>query len=150
MINVDVTPDSEVHTHRVGRTGRVDESGWAFSLVGPNEMERIDRIQRTQGDEGNQGEWHSLSELVPSRNPQPLRPPMATLQILGGRKDKIRPGDVLGALTKDLGFPAAQIGKIDVDEFSTCVAVEHAIASDVLRRLGEGKVKGKAVKVRRL
>ncbi len=150
VINVDVTPDSEVHTHRVGRTGRVDESGWAFSLVSRNEMERIDRIQRMQGDEGNQGEWHSLIELVPSRDPQPLRPPMATLQILGGRKDKIRPGDVLGALTKDLGFPAAQIGKIDIDEFSTCVAVEQAIASDVLRGLGEGKVKGRAVKVRRL
>ncbi|MCD6681648.1 MAG: ATP-dependent RNA helicase DbpA [Burkholderiaceae bacterium] len=147
VINVDVTPDSEVHTHRVGRTGRVDETGRAFSLVSRNEMERIARIQRMQGEDS---EWHSLSELVPSRDPQPLRPPMTTLQILGGRKDKIRPGDVLGALTKDLGFRAGQIGKIDVDEFSTCVAVERAIAAEVLRGLGEGKVKGKAVKVRRL
>jgi ATP-independent RNA helicase DbpA len=59
---------------------------------------------------------------------EPLRPPMATLQILGGRKEKIRPGDVLGALTKDMGFAGAQIGKINVNEFSTYVAVERGIA----------------------
>jgi hypothetical protein len=50
---------------------------------------------------------------------------MVTLQILGGRKEKIRPGDVLGALTKDLGLPGAQVGKINVNEFSTYVAVER-------------------------
>jgi ATP-independent RNA helicase DbpA len=75
---------------------------------------------------------------------------MATLQILGGRKEKIRAGDVLGALTKDLGFESAQIGKINVNEFSTYVAVDLAIADEAARRLNAGKVKGKAVKVRRL
>jgi ATP-independent RNA helicase DbpA len=73
---------------------------------------------------------------------------MQTLQILGGRKEKIRPGDVLGALTKDLGFAGAQIGKINVNEFSTYVAVQRDIAQDVLRRLSAGKVKGRTVKLR--
>ncbi len=147
VINVDVTPDAEVHTHRVGRTGRADEAGWAFTLAARNEMERVARIERMQGGEI---EWHALAELAPATDPQPLRPPMATLQILGGRKDKIRPGDVLGALTKDLGFRSEQIGKIDVGEFFTCVAVERGIAREALRGLGEGKVKGRAVKVRRI
>ncbi len=147
VINVDVTPDVEVHTHRVGRTGRADEAGWAFSLASRNEMERVARIERMQDTEC---EWHSLDELTPSADPQPLRPPMVTLQILGGRKDKIRPGDVLGALTKDLGFRADQIGKINVSEFSTCVAVARDSARDALRGLNEGKVKGKTVKVRRM
>ena len=75
---------------------------------------------------------------------------MVTLQILGGRKEKIRPGDVLGALTKDMGFEAAQIGKINVNEFSTYVAVERGIADKALRALNAGKVKGRSVKVRRL
>jgi ATP-independent RNA helicase DbpA len=75
---------------------------------------------------------------------------MATLQILGGRKEKIRPGDVLGALTKDMGFEGAQIGKISVNEFSTYVAVERGIAPQVLRKLSAGKVKGRSVKVRML
>jgi ATP-independent RNA helicase DbpA len=147
VINVDVTPDVEVHTHRVGRTGRADEAGWAFSLASHAEMERVARIEKMQGGEI---EWHALSELTPSTDPAPLRPPMVTLQILGGRKDKIRPGDVLGALTKDLGFRAEQIGKIDVNEFSTYVAVARDIARDALRGLNAGKVKGKAVKARRV
>jgi ATP-independent RNA helicase DbpA len=75
---------------------------------------------------------------------------MVTLQILGGRKDKIRPGDVLGALTKDLGFDGAQVGKINVNEFSTYVAVERSVAGKALRGLNAGKVKGKSVKVRQL
>ena len=147
VINVDVTPDVEVHTHRVGRTGRADEAGWAFSLVSRSEMGLVARIEKMQGAEC---EWHSLGELTPSADPTPLRPPMVTLQILGGRKDKIRPGDVLGALTKDLGFGAEQIGKINVNEFSTYVAVDRGIARDALRALNEGKVKGKSVKVRRV
>jgi ATP-independent RNA helicase DbpA len=75
---------------------------------------------------------------------------MATLQILGGRKEKIRPGDVLGALTKDLGLPGAQVGRIVVNDFSTFVAVERAVADKTLRGLNAGKVKGRSVKARRL
>ncbi len=153
VINVDITPDVELHTHRVGRVGRTGQGaddgqgGWAFSLASLDEMERVARIDTMQGTDS---EWRPLSELTPSADSEPLRPPMTTLQILGGRKEKIRPGDVLGALTKDLGFAATQIGKIDVNEFSTYVAVERAIAKDALRGLNAGKVKGKSVKVRRL
>jgi ATP-independent RNA helicase DbpA len=75
---------------------------------------------------------------------------MATLQILGGRKEKIRAGDVLGALTKDLGLAAAQVGKINVNEFSTYVAVERDIAPQVMRRLAGSKIKGRSVKLRLL
>jgi len=73
---------------------------------------------------------------------------METLQILGGKKDKIRPGDVLGALTGEAGFSGAQIGKINVTDFSTYVAVERSIARDALRKLNAGKVKGKKVRAR--
>jgi ATP-independent RNA helicase DbpA len=146
VINVDITPEIEVHTHRVGRTGRADEAGWAFSLASMDEMGRVGRIDEMQG---SASEWHPLAELTPAGT-GPLRPPMATLQILGGRKEKIRAGDVLGALTKDMGFEAAQIGKINVNEFSTYVAVDQGIADEAARRLNAGKVKGKAVKVRRL
>jgi ATP-independent RNA helicase DbpA len=75
---------------------------------------------------------------------------MATLQILGGRKEKIRPGDVLGALTGDAGFSADQIGKIKVTDFHTWVAVDAAIADEVVRRLEQGSLKGRKVKLRRI
>jgi ATP-independent RNA helicase DbpA len=147
VINVDITPDVEVHTHRVGRTGRGTEAGWAFSLASLDEMGRVGRIDDMQG---SASAWHPLSELTAHAGAEPLRPPMATLQIQGGRKEKIRAGDVLGALTKDLGFAAAQIGKINVNDFSTYVAVERGIAAQIVRRLNAGKVKGKTVKVKGL
>ena len=146
VINVDITPDVEVHTHRVGRTGRGEHKGQVFNLVSVDEMGRVGRIDDMQG---RASRWHALSELTPAGGP-PLRPTMVTLQIVGGRKDKIRAGDVLGALTKDLGLPGAQIGKINVNEFSTYVALDPAIADKAVRGLNSGRIKGKAVKVRQL
>lgn len=152
VINVEITPEAQVHTHRVGRTGRAGESGLVFNLASVEEMGRVGRIDEMQGSESV---WHPLAELQAADGEggaprEPLRPPMVTLQILGGRKEKIRPGDVLGALTKDLGFDAAAIGKIDVNDFSTYVAVQRDIAERACRGLNEGKVKGRSVKVRRL
>ncbi len=146
VINVDVTPDPEVHIHRIGRTGRADEDGWALSLVGPSEKNRVAAIARANGFEP---QWESLAELHAEDQPVP-QPPMVTLQILGGRKEKIRPGDVLGALTGEAGFTASQIGKINVNEQSTYVAVERGIARQALKRLLDGKIKGKKVRVRLL
>ncbi|MDK9704974.1 MAG: ATP-dependent RNA helicase DbpA [Sulfuritalea sp.] len=143
VINVDVTPDTEVHVHRIGRTGRVDQAGWAFSLVSGNQMARVDNIEKALGHEIR---WHSLSELQAAPG-KPLLPPMVTLLILGGRKEKIRPGDVLGALTGEAGFRKEQIGKINVTDTSTYVAVERSIAKDALRKLSAGTIKGKKVKV---
>ena len=80
----------------------------------------------------------------------PLVPPMVTLLILGGRKEKIRPGDVLGALTGEAGYTREQVGKITVTDQSTYVAVARNIAHEAVRKLSAGKLKGKTVKVRAL
>ncbi|WP_439113554.1 ATP-dependent RNA helicase DbpA [Hydrogenophaga sp.] len=144
VINVDVTPDAEVHIHRIGRTGRAGESGLALNLASMNEMGSVGKIELLQGRES---EWHELSELTRTGK-GPLVPPMATLHIQGGRKEKIRPGDVLGALTADLGYTREQVGKINVNEWSTYVAVDRAIAQQVASRLNDGRIKGKSVKVR--
>ncbi|MBA4110710.1 MAG: ATP-dependent RNA helicase DbpA [Leptothrix sp. (in: Bacteria)] len=144
VINVDITPDTEIHVHRIGRTGRADQNGWALNLATMNEMGRVGNIEVAQG---KPSEWHPVSELTPASD-APLLPPMITLQILGGRKEKIRPGDVLGALTGEAGFSGAQIGKINVTDFHTYVAVERSIARQAVSKLSAGKVKGKKVKVR--
>jgi ATP-independent RNA helicase DbpA len=146
VINVDITPDAEVHVHRIGRTGRAGEAGLALSLASLDEMGAVGRIEQLQG---RPTEWSPLDELKPTGD-GPLQPPMATIHIQGGRKEKIRPGDVLGALTADLGFAREQIGKIDVNEFATYVAVERGIAKDVAQRLNGGRIKGKTVKARLL
>jgi len=150
VINVDVTPDPEIHIHRIGRTGRADEDGWALSLCSPGDKRRVATIAQMMGSEP---EWHGLGSLQ-SGNATPLVPPMVTLQILSGRKDKIRPGDVLGALTGDAGsahkFTREQVGKITVTDQTTYVAVARDIAGEAVRKLAAGKVKGKTVKVRAL
>ena len=146
VINVDVTPDPEIHIHRIGRTGRADEAGWALSLCSPSEMNRVSGLAKMMGSEP---EWHELSELK-NENNAPLVPPMVTLQILGGRKEKIRPGDVLGAFTGEAGFTREQVGKISVTDMSTYVAVVRSIAREAVKRLSAGKVKGRTVKVRAL
>ena len=144
VINVDVTPDPEVHIHRIGRTGRADEEGWAISLASMDEMGSVGKIEQLQKTES---EWHKLAELTPASK-EPLLPPMVTLQIVGGRKEKIRAGDVLGALTGEAGFTREQIGKINVNEFSTYVAVDRAIANEAQQKLSGGRIKGKSVRVR--
>jgi ATP-independent RNA helicase DbpA len=146
VINVDVTPDPEVHIHRIGRTGRGDAEGLALSLASMDEMGHVGKIEQLQNREFA---WAPLSSLTPAAGGA-LQPPMATLQIVGGRKEKIRAGDVLGALTGEAGFAKEQVGKINVNEFSTYVAVSRDIAREAVKRLSAGRVKGKTVKVRLL
>ena len=148
VINVDVSPDPEVHIHRIGRTGRAGAKGLALNLVSMDEMGFIGKIEQLQGRESV---WQDLGKLDSKAvQGRPQSAPMMTLQIVGGRKEKIRAGDVLGALTGDAGFSKEQVGKINVNEFSTYVAVDAKIAKVAVHRLSEGKMKGKTVKVRLL
>ncbi len=146
VVNVDVTPDSQVHIHRVGRTGRADAEGLAVTLASLNEMGNVGKIEVLQGRESV---WQPLSSLTPTGKGM-LVPAMATLQIVGGRKEKIRAGDVLGALTGEAGFTREQVGKINVNEFSTYVAVQRQVAAQAVEKLSHGRVKGRSVRVRML
>ncbi|MBA3773928.1 MAG: ATP-dependent RNA helicase DbpA [Ramlibacter sp.] len=146
VINVDVTPDSEVHVHRIGRTGRAGESGLALSLASMDEMGAVGLIDQLQG---RASQWHDLAELT-STGSGHLLPAMATIHIQAGRKEKVRPGDVLGALTSDLGYTREQVGKIDINEFATYVAMERSIAGEAAARLNEGRIKGRSFKARLL
>ncbi|BEU94928.1 ATP-dependent RNA helicase DbpA [Acidovorax sp. DW039] len=144
VINVDVTPDPEVHIHRIGRTGRGEAQGLALNLASMDEMGYVGKIEVLQGRESK---WFALADLQPAGD-GPLVPPMATIQIVGGRKEKIRAGDVLGALTGEMGLTREQVGKINVNDFSTYVAVERSVARMVVQRLQNGRIKGKTVKAR--
>jgi len=146
VINVDVTPDPEIHIHRIGRTGRADREGWALSLCSAGDRRRIVAIAQAMNCPL---ELEDLASL-PAADEAPLVPPMSTLLILGGRKEKIRPGDVLGALTGEAGFTREQVGKITVTDQTTYVAVVREIAREAIRKLSAGKVKGKTVKVKAL
>jgi ATP-independent RNA helicase DbpA len=146
VINVELSRDADIHIHRIGRSGRAGETGMALSLVAPSEASRAQAIEEKQKAPLN---WQSIDTLTLD-NPAPLIPSMTTLCIAGGRKDKVRPGDVLGALTGDAGIPAAKIGKITIQDYQAYVAIERDIARQALKRLSEGKLKGRSFKVRLL
>ncbi|KRW61598.1 ATP-dependent RNA helicase DbpA [Pseudomonas sp. TTU2014-080ASC] len=146
VINVELARDPEIHIHRIGRTGRAGEKGLAASLVAPAEAHRAQAIESLQNAPLV---WHPLSSLK-SRSDEPLRPPMITLCIAAGRKDKLRPGDILGALTGDAGIAGTQVGKIALFDYQAYVAVERSVAQQALTRLSNGKIKGRSLRVRSL
>ncbi|HTE41715.1 MAG TPA: ATP-dependent RNA helicase DbpA [Steroidobacteraceae bacterium] len=144
VINFDIATDVEAHVHRVGRTGRAGERGIALSLCTPRDMPRALQIEKQLG--------RSLSwEKIPSPSTStPLYAPYVTLAIDAGRTDKLRPGDVLGALTGDAGLPGTAVGKIDVYPTRTYVAVDRDWSEKAVQRLRAGKIKGKNFRVRKI
>ena len=146
VINVDIAHDPETHIHRIGRTGRGEDTGWALSLCSPAERRRVEAIATATGRDP---QWHALDELQHDDEPVPP-PPMLTLLFLGGRKDRIRPGDVLGVLSAAGGCSREQVGRITVTDHHSYAAVDRGIARQALRGLAAGRLKGKPVKVRAL
>ncbi|MEK1939665.1 MAG: ATP-dependent RNA helicase DbpA [Pseudomonas sp.] len=146
VINVELARDSEIHIHRVGRTGRAGEKGLAVSLVAPAEGQRAQAIETRQQAPLN---WDQIDNLK-AQPGGPLQPPMVTLCIGAGRKEKVRPGDILGALTGDAGIPGDKVGKIAIFDYQAYVAVDRNVVNQALNRLNSGKIKGKSIRVRML
>ena len=146
VVNFELSPDPEIHVHRIGRTGRAGKEGMAFSLFMASEAHKVNRIEEYQNTTFN---IESTNKLKRRENFK-LSPPMVTLCISGGRKNKVRAGDILGALTSNTDLPGKQIGKIDLLDLCSFVAVERPIAKQALKILSEGKIKGRKYKVRKL
>ena len=146
VINFELSQDPEIHIHRIGRTGRAGKEGLALSLFMPSEARKVTAIEEYQK---NPVRIDPISTLKGRENFK-LSPPMVTLCINGGRKDKVRAGDILGALTAKTGLPGKQIGRIDIFDKIAYVAVERAIAKQALKILSEGKIKGRKLRVRKL
>ena len=101
VVNYQITPDPEVHIHRIGRTGRADATGLALTLCAPNEIARANAIEDYQQAKVR---WKSIQALRFHQN-RIIAPEFQTLCIDGGKKAKLRPGDIIGALTKDADVP---------------------------------------------
>lgn len=142
VINYELSHDPEVHIHRIGRTARAGESGLAISFCAPEEIPRANALEEMLNIKLD---WQSAPSGL---SITPLVATMATLCIDGGKKAKMRPGDILGALTGDLGFSGEDIGKINIHPTHAYVAVKQSIAKQVWKSLQQGKIKGKSVKVR--
>lgn len=145
VMNVELAREASVHTHRIGRTGRMQEKGLALSLCSPEERHVAARIEKHQ-DEAL--DWQALPR--PKAGSRPTRAPMITLLVLGGKKAKLRPGDLLGALTGDGGLTREQVGKIHITDQVSFVALDRDIARRVFPRLSNILIKGKKQRMKLL
>ena len=146
VINYELPRDPEIYVHRIGRTGRAGETGIALSLFSESEQQRINAIEAYQNKP-------CICDVPVSLDRDPdfsLQSPMVSIQIDAGRKNKIRPGDLLGALTGDAGLTGSQIGKIDIFDLSSYVAVERSALRQALNYLANGKVKGRKIRGRKI
>jgi len=146
VINYEISRDPEVYVHRIGRTGRAGKEGLALSLYTPEEIYKVSDIELYQDHSVETGDLSSLK----SQTNFSLTPAMTTLQIDGGRKQKIRPGDILGALTGDAGIEGKHVGKIAIFDRWSYVAIDRSEATRALKQLTAGKIKGRKIKVRKL
>ncbi|URL58221.1 ATP-dependent RNA helicase DbpA [Luteibacter flocculans] len=146
VVSYDVAHDADTHTHRVGRTGRAGATGLAIVLAGSRDLNKLRAIEERLGaplaryPAKPAGDGRKVLNLAP----------MKTLVIDGGRKDKMRPGDILGALTGDAGLDGKDIGKIDVYATRAYVAIRRDLANKALERLRAGRIKGRNFRVRPL
>lgn len=141
VINYDFPLQPDTYVHRIGRTGRAGKSGTAVTLIKPEEerllLDYVDRIKavahRPQLGFKNQ---HGIP-------PELLTSAFQTLSISAGRKNKLRPGDILGALTGPEGqIPGDQVGKIEIHDQISFVAISTAYADLAISRLKDGRIKG--------
>lgn len=146
VINYQIARDIEVYVHRIGRTGRAGRKGLACTLFSDNETHRVARLEDYIGQRITVESLPSDSAL----DKPVFKPEMSTIQIDGGKKQKIRAGDILGALTGENGIDGKQVGKIQIMDNKSYVAVTQGVAKAALKKISEGKMKGRSYRARRL
>jgi ATP-dependent RNA helicase DbpA len=146
VINYELPRDPEIYVHRIGRTGRAGEKGMALSLFTQAEQGRLNAIEKYL----NEPCICDVPESLDRHPDYTLNGTMATIELNAGRKQKLRPGDLLGALTGDAQIPGDCVGKIDIFDMRSFVALERGVARQALAYLADGKVKGRSIRARRI
>src|SRR4051812_8030708 len=151
VVNYELPFQPEIYVHRIGRTGRAGKPGTAVSLVGPQDRAKVKAIEAAIGarlERRTAPEEGSAEGAPTSKRALGADATMETLYISGGRKDKLRPGDILGALTGEAGgFQGTEVGKIEIHDKFSYVAIAKGSANRAIETLGAGRIKGKKFKV---
>jgi ATP-independent RNA helicase DbpA len=145
VCNYELPTDADSYRHRIGRTARAGREGQAFSLVSPREMPRALALEKLAGAALTWGRVPALP-----RGDAGLSAAMRCLRIDAGKTDKLRPGDILGALTGEAGLPGDSVGRIDLFPTRAYVSVRRDQAAQALKRLQSGTIKGRKRRVRQL
>jgi len=138
VVNFDLPHTLETYTHRIGRTGRAGAKGIAITLYSAGED-----VQEYESD----ARIFENAGVLKKSNSFEMKPQNVTLVREGGKKDKIRAGDLLGALTGEAGLAGSSIGKIDIYDRQAYVAIERAFIDQAHKKLSQGKIKNKKFSV---
>ena len=148
VVNFELPFQPETYVHRIGRTGRAGKAGMAVSLVGPQDRAKVKAIEAAIGSPLERQAAPTDTDTPTSRSAVHGDAIMQTLYISGGRKDKLRAGDILGALTGEAGgFQGSDVGKIEIHDRFSYVAIARGHAERAIQQLGAGRIKGKRFKV---
>jgi ATP-dependent RNA helicase DbpA len=151
VINYELPAQPEIYVHRIGRTGRAGKTGIALSFASEREQNKIKsielhtgvRLERTTMAAPAPLDGDAADETPPAQDLERAAK-MDTLRIAGGRKQKMRPGDILGALTGEAGgLSGSDIGKIEIHDNFSYVAVSKSVSRLAQQSLSNGKIKGK-------
>lgn len=144
VFNYHLPRELMVYTHRIGRTGRAGAKGKAYALFQASEKFRVEQLEDYLDNKITPQELPPIELLGQA----PPRPVMSTLRVEGGKKQKLRPGDLVGALTKGGDLNGQQIGKIQVLDNWAYVALQREVAKSGLQKISNGKIKGKSFRAR--
>lgn len=145
VVNADLPRDDEVYVHRIGRTGRAGSSGKAYSFYTPKQRYKLERL----ADERQQELEFLDAKSFRAQGDFP-QPEWVSIEVSGGKRDKVRPGDLLGALTAKGGLDGSDVGKIRIVPNASFVAVKADLARKALNMLNEGNIKGRKFRARKL
>ncbi|HEY4183417.1 MAG TPA: ATP-dependent RNA helicase DbpA [Polyangia bacterium] len=150
VVNFELPFQPEIYVHRIGRTGRAGKAGLGVSFVGPQDRGKLKEIEAALGAPLERLATPATDDdaVLDFKTTIAADAKMETLYISGGRKDKMRPGDILGALTGEAGgFKGSDIGKIEIHDRFSYVAIVKGSAARAIEQLGAGRIKGKRFKV---
>lgn len=144
IIHAELPNDVASYLHRSGRTGRAGKSGTVYTLATPRDEQKLREWEQVQMEE-----WITLKSLQKKAGPAEAEEGVAfaTLHINAGRNQKISPRDIVGALIAEAGLKADQIGKIEIQDRASFVAVPELQSNQIALKLNEAKIKGKRFRI---
>ncbi len=135
VINYDLPFDAEVYTHRIGRTGRADATGIAISLFSLKDREKCAYVlEKAKKSELKALRVDAKFKMVSEYD---------TLCLNGGKKTKLRAGDIIGTFCKEIGIENSMIGKINITDTKSYIALHHTVVDKVFKALKKVKIKKK-------
>ena len=163
VINYDVPGEKEAYVHRIGRTGRQGKSGNAITFVSNYETKFLRSIEEyigytithgTYAEDSKLREGKKLlkeksSNLKKSVKPKNINKDIVKIHLNGGKKKKIRPGDIAGALNSIEGITSEDVGIIEVQDGFSYVDILNKKGNTILNNYKELSIKGKKIKIQR-